>query len=108
MQRLYAKYLDFHDIDVVGIANNGEEAINMYKSFSTKPDVILMDNQMPVKSGMEAAKEIMQINRKQTIVFLSSDSKYLNDVFNGKFRVYDKSVSIIEMIKDLKNMMACC
>ena len=39
-------------------AVNGQEAIDMAKSES--PDVILMDMGLPIKSGLEATKEIKE------------------------------------------------
>lgn len=40
------------EVDVVGEARNGAEAISMSKSL--QPDVVLMDIQMPVMDGLEA------------------------------------------------------
>jgi NarL family two-component system response regulator LiaR len=44
------------DIQVVGEAENGQEAINL--THSLKPDVVLMDLKMPVLDGVEAIKQI--------------------------------------------------
>lgn len=44
------------DIEVVGEAENGQEAINL--THSLKPDVVLMDLKMPVLDGVEAIKQI--------------------------------------------------
>lgn len=45
-------------IKVIGDAENGELLVE--KAGSLKPDVILMDVQMPVKDGIQATKEIHQ------------------------------------------------
>lgn len=45
------------DIEVIGEATNGEEAIE--KVLSLKPDIVLMDNVMPIKTGAEATAEIL-------------------------------------------------
>lgn len=47
-----------HDIEVVGEASNGSEAVLITKR--TRPDVVLMDVVMPEKSGIEATKEIIK------------------------------------------------
>ena len=44
------------DMEVVGKARNGEEAISLVKQF--QPDVCIMDIEMPIKSGLEAAEEL--------------------------------------------------
>ncbi|MEH6941909.1 response regulator transcription factor [Bacillus sp. JJ722] len=44
------------DMQVVGKASNGEEAIALVKEY--QPDVCIMDIEMPGKSGLEAAEEL--------------------------------------------------
>lgn len=46
------------DIEVIGEATNGEEAIE--KVLALKPDIVLMDNVMPIKTGAEATAEILE------------------------------------------------
>ena len=43
---------------VVGEAENGEAAVNLVSE--TYPDVIIMDLMMPVLSGAEATKQILE------------------------------------------------
>lgn len=45
------------DIEVIGEATNGQEAIE--KVLTLKPDIVLMDNVMPLKTGAEATAEIL-------------------------------------------------
>jgi two-component system, NarL family, response regulator DesR len=44
------------DMEVVGKASNGEEAVALAHKF--KPDVCVMDIEMPGKTGLEAAEEL--------------------------------------------------
>ena len=46
------------DIEVIGTATNGKEAIEKTKSL--KPDVISMDYEMPVMDGVTAVRLIME------------------------------------------------
>lgn len=45
------------DIEVIGEAENGEEAVE--KALSLRPDLILMDNVMPIMTGAEATAQIL-------------------------------------------------
>lgn len=44
------------DIEIVGEADNGEDAITLYRE--KRPDLVTMDITMPNKNGLEATKEI--------------------------------------------------
>lgn len=44
------------DMEVVGLAKNGEEAIELVKQL--QPDICIMDIEMPVKTGLDAAEEL--------------------------------------------------
>ncbi|MEG0473404.1 MAG: response regulator transcription factor [Solibacillus sp.] len=46
------------DIEVIGEATNGEEAVE--KVLALRPDLVLMDNVMPIKNGAQATAEILQ------------------------------------------------
>ena len=75
LRLLYEKALTLNGYNVVGSAKDGDEAVNMYNRFSTKPDIILMDHRMPIKNGIEATKEILHNSSdiKPKIIFISAD-----------------------------------
>ncbi|UCC20026.1 MAG: response regulator [Promethearchaeota archaeon] len=57
-------------IEVIGEASNGVEAISLYKKLN--PDLITMDLVMPEKGGIEATEEILKINPKALIIVVSA------------------------------------
>lgn len=57
------------DVRVVAEASNGEEAVAMYEQF--RPDVTLMDLQLPRLNGLEATRAIRKINPAARIVVLT-------------------------------------
>ncbi|NHC40164.1 response regulator transcription factor [Bacillus sp. MM2020_1] len=54
------------DMEVVGKASNGEEAVSLVKKL--QPDVCIMDIEMPGKSGLEAAEELKGLGCKVIIL----------------------------------------
>lgn len=60
------------NIEIIGEASNGQEAISMAEAYS--PDVILMDLDMPVMNGIEATKNIKDKQLPCKIMILTSFS----------------------------------
>ncbi len=58
------------DIEVVGEARNGEEAITCARA--SRPDVILMDLRMPVLGGVEATRCLMDGTTTSRIIVLTT------------------------------------
>jgi len=103
LQFFYKKLLTLNGFEIAEIAKNGEEAVSMFKSFSEKPKVILMDHRMPIKNGIEASKEILQIDNKVKIIFISADSSIKEDVHSiGVFSFKDKPFTIEHLIEEIK------
>ena len=57
------------DLTVVGIAENGREAVE--KAASLQPDIISMDYEMPVLNGVSAIREIMEARPVPILMFSS-------------------------------------
>lgn len=55
---------------VVGEAENGAEALEKAKALI--PDIVILDVVMPVKNGLEAAREITHLNLPLKIVMCTS------------------------------------
>lgn len=60
------------DMEIVGVAGNGEEAIRQFARH--RPDVSLLDLQMPVKDGLEAIVGIRALHPDARIVVLTTFS----------------------------------
>lgn len=70
MRHLYKKMLAKHDIEVTGEAGNGYEGIAQYMEI--KPDVAILDINMPGMSGMEALKEIRRQDAGARVIMSSA------------------------------------
>ncbi|KOP24550.1 chemotaxis protein CheY [Hapalosiphon sp. MRB220] len=93
------------NIQVVGLASNGQEAIEMVKRH--KPDVIILDLQMPVMDGWSASSQIKAIAPNTQIIAYSSvdDSKLVE----GKARacldaVCKKDVPTTELVSLVRQL----
>lgn len=58
--------LETEDLQVAGEAENGEEAVLLYQEL--QPDLVIMDITMPVKNGIEALKDMIQLNPKVKVI----------------------------------------
>lgn len=61
---------DDDDIEVIGTAGNGEEAITLCKNM--RPDVVLMDIEMPQKDGVSATVQLKKLNVDIKILILTT------------------------------------
>jgi DNA-binding NarL/FixJ family response regulator len=61
---------DEPDMEVVAEAANGAQAVELFKKH--KPDLVLLDSRMPLKSGVQAAKEIKAFSNTARMVMLTA------------------------------------
>jgi DNA-binding NarL/FixJ family response regulator len=73
---LIALFEDEPEIEIVGQAANGQEAVDLFTRL--QPDVVLMDLQMPVVDGPEATRRIRDIAPSARILVLTT---YATDEF---------------------------
>jgi DNA-binding NarL/FixJ family response regulator len=96
--------LDWHSFQVSGDAKNGQEAIE--KVIELKPDIVLLDINMPVMNGIQTAYEIRRIASSTKIVFFTAhDSPQLASamrVFSNDF--VSKSAAGTELIPALNRL----
>ncbi|MEH1791130.1 MULTISPECIES: response regulator [unclassified Nostoc] len=66
------------DLEIVGEAENGEQAINLVAEF--QPDVVLLDIRMPIMDGVAATQEIQKRFAKTKILVLTTfdDDEYVS------------------------------
>jgi DNA-binding NarL/FixJ family response regulator len=70
----------YDDMDIIGEAADGQEAIDMVEA--CQPDVVLMDISMPRMNGIEAANRIKKSRDKTVIIGLCVvEDSYTLDTF---------------------------
>ena len=76
------------DLEVVAEASDGTEVMDTVKS--SRPDVIIMDVDMPKKNGIEATLEVHSIYPKLPVIGLSlhDNKEVANAMMNAGARAY--------------------
>lgn len=70
MRMMIKDILVKNNFEVVGEAQDGIQAVEMYKDL--QPDLVTMDITMPEMDGIEALKQIKEINPEARIVMCSA------------------------------------
>lgn len=97
-----ANLLDSHGIEVIGMANDGLQALALARSL--KPDLILMDIRMPNCSGLDATRRIKAEMPEARIVILTTsaeDADLFEAVRSGAAGYLLKSMDADELLEAL-------
>ena len=95
------------DFEVIGFATNGEEAVS--KIALHRPDVVLMDINMPVMNGIQALKKIRENKLLANVIMLTihEEREYLLETMqngaNGYLLKDCDSASLYKAIRDTYN-----
>jgi DNA-binding NarL/FixJ family response regulator len=95
------------DLEVVGEATNGREAVELFRA--RKPDIVLMDLQMPVMGGIEAISAIRSEFPNARIVVLTTykgDTQALRAFKAGASGYLLKSMLRKELLDTIRSVHA--
>jgi two-component system chemotaxis response regulator CheY len=70
MRMIIKKILGHNGFRVIGEAENGKIGVNLY--LKLQPTLVTMDINMPVMDGVQALKEILQLDPTASIVMVST------------------------------------
>ncbi len=93
------------DIQVVGEADTGHAALELVQQL--QPDVVLLDVEMPGKSGLDVARELSEANSPVRILALSAydDEQYiLNLLANGAAGYLTKEEALDTIIEAVRGV----
>lgn len=94
---------DQEDIEVVGKARNGIEVVQLVKE--SQPDVVLLDIQMPVMSGLDALAAIKESHPQTAIIMLTtfSDHDYIYEALHkGASGYVLKDIELEQLIMSIR------
>ncbi|SPF68894.1 CheY-like superfamily [Propionibacterium ruminifibrarum] len=94
------------DIEVAGTAGSGPEAVELHAR--ERPDIWLMDIQMPAGDGLAAAERILAGDEQARIVFLTtfSDDEYIVRALRMGARGYLIKQDVARIAPALRSVMA--
>ncbi|MGE7113495.1 response regulator [Lysinibacillus sp. NPDC047702] len=101
------------DMEVVGLAKNGEEALTLVAEH--QPDICIMDIEMPVKTGLDAAEEMHSSGFDCKVIILTTFARpgYFERARKASVRGYllkdspiEELVNAIRIIMDGKRIYA--
>jgi DNA-binding NarL/FixJ family response regulator len=94
------------DMEVVATSQNGLEAVKNTAQY--KPDVVLMDIQMPVMDGIAAIKKIREQDAKVIILILTTfnEDKYvIEGLANGANGFLLKRAQFTQLLQSIRDAM---
>lgn len=90
---------EFNQVQIIGDTGNLSDALKLIETL--KPDFVFLDIEMPVKSGLEFAREIVDLKLNTEIVFVTAHNKFAIEAFKvSAFDYLLKPVSEV-MISDV-------
>jgi DNA-binding NarL/FixJ family response regulator len=104
-QGLRALLVAEDDIDIVGEADNGRQAVQLVKQLA--PDVAVVDVAMPLMNGLEATRQITALARATKVLVLSSysDDEYVQQLMDaGAVGYLGKQTAANELLKAVREV----
>ena len=101
---VYEAVLKMNGFDLVGSAYSGEEAVRKLREMKQYPDVIIMDQRLPVMNGIETMKELFKSSPKTKVVFVSADmSARAPALSNGAISFVQKPFGLKQLVAALRS-----
>ena len=94
--------------NVVGEAMDGQDGVNKYKEF--RPDLVTLDITMPVMDGLEALKNIREVNPEARVIMVTAagqQNKMIDAIKLGASEFVTKPFEpdeIVKMVNKLSNV----
>jgi len=106
LQRLYILILKEAGFEIIDTAFNGKIAVEKYAALKVKPDIILMDHRMPIKNGLDAMTEILQLGGEGKIIFASADVSIKQKALSmGACEFLDKPFNMNKLLNTIQKVV---
>jgi two-component system chemotaxis response regulator CheY len=101
---VYTRLFRQKKMTVCFVAGNGVDAVDSYRRSSVKPDIVIMDNRMPLMNGLDAMKAIIAMDSGAKFIFLSADASVREEVTGMGAVFLKKPSSLQELIRTIESL----
>ena len=103
--QFYCTFFPLYGYNIAAVAYSGDEAVTIYHSLATKPDIIFLDHRMPGKNGLEVAMEILSHDPEARIIMASADVNAREEALRIGVRDFkEKPVDIQQILTCIKTL----
>jgi DNA-binding response OmpR family regulator len=101
---VYLRLFRMKHMDVCFVAGNGAEAVDLYRTSAVRPDIVIMDNRMPLMNGIDAMKAILATGCPVKFVFLSADASVRDEVTGMGAIFLKKPASLRQLLQAIDTL----
>jgi len=97
---------ELEELEIIGEASNGEEGVAKAKEL--KPDIVIMDVEMPEMNGVEAVKQVKETLPECKVVMLTisdDDDNLFKSIKNGAQGYLLKSMDPDDLIEEIRGLL---
>jgi DNA-binding response OmpR family regulator len=107
LANLYKLVLKKYGHEIIAVVPSGNELVEIFKKSNPKPDLVILDHRLEKMSGLEALKEVLEIDPNTKILFASADDSIMEDaIAAGAADYIGKPFSMQELVEVVNTCLA--